>query len=152
MESNFYLLINSLQSCVAFSVERFLPTRRSLICLPVPQAKFAREGEVAVFDFQSHGKRFEWPRPCIIFHSIIAQDAMTAMSDSGAIPFPTVYISPVCPSRANISIVGVSAASRGVRLLEFPYDNARPPNHPALYIKYFFSTRSHLFSDCLFVR
>ncbi len=38
----------------------------------------------------------------------------TAMSDSGAIPFPTEMTSPITPFCASLSRVGVVAASSGV--------------------------------------
>ncbi len=41
----------------------------------------------------------------------------TAISDSGAIPFPTEITSPIVPFFASLSIFGVTAASNGV----FPF-------------------------------
>lgn len=62
---------------------------------------------------------------------------ITAISDSGAIPFPAVYINPVCPSPASISITGVDAASRGVRSPALYTDSFHLPDRPAQYIKSF---------------
>jgi len=52
----------------------------------------------------------------------------TAISDSGAIPFPTVMTSPIVPFFVNLSRLGVFAASSGVFPTKFGCGRSPTPS------------------------
>ena len=53
----------------------------------------------------------------------------TAMSDSGAIPFPTEITSPINPFFVNLSRFGVTAASNGVLPLRSGWGRSPTPSN-----------------------